>query len=192
MAPNQRETSVLERFPAKWAPVRVKKTRQDKKLEPRSDTIGTEKALRVLLASLIGLAGLAADRAEAGFRSPESLVRNVYAHYGAGVPELSHGLPRDADTAKQFFDPSLRTPWISVKDEPYDFLVQSPTWKLSGVTISILRRQYDKTYVAVAFSNQGRPVTLNFILVNSREGWLIADVESPHDSLRMFLDQFKN
>src|SRR5260370_36970301 len=37
--------SILERFPAKWTPVRVKKTRQNKKLEPRSDSIGTEKAL---------------------------------------------------------------------------------------------------------------------------------------------------
>src|SRR5882672_4872691 len=35
----------LERFPAKWMPVRVKKTRQNKKIEPRSDSIGTEKAL---------------------------------------------------------------------------------------------------------------------------------------------------
>jgi hypothetical protein len=34
-----------ERFPAKWRPVRVKKTRQNKNLEPRSDAIGTEKAL---------------------------------------------------------------------------------------------------------------------------------------------------
>src|SRR5689334_3680669 len=34
-----------KRFQAKWAPVRVKKTRQNKKLEPRSDSIGTEKAL---------------------------------------------------------------------------------------------------------------------------------------------------
>jgi hypothetical protein len=34
-----------ERFPAKWIPVRVKKTRQNKSLEPRSDSIGTEKAL---------------------------------------------------------------------------------------------------------------------------------------------------
>jgi hypothetical protein len=32
-----------ERFPAKWIPVRVKKTRQNKNLEPRSDSIGTEK-----------------------------------------------------------------------------------------------------------------------------------------------------
>jgi hypothetical protein len=30
-----------ERFPAKWKPVRVKKTRQIKNLEPRSDDIGT-------------------------------------------------------------------------------------------------------------------------------------------------------
>jgi len=35
----------LERLPAKWKPVRVKKTRQNKNLESRSDSIGTEKAL---------------------------------------------------------------------------------------------------------------------------------------------------
>jgi hypothetical protein len=35
----------LKRFPAKWKPVRVKKTRQNKNLEPRSDSIGTEMAL---------------------------------------------------------------------------------------------------------------------------------------------------
>jgi hypothetical protein len=34
-----------ERFPAKWRPVRVKKTRQIKNLEPRSDSVGTEMAL---------------------------------------------------------------------------------------------------------------------------------------------------
>jgi hypothetical protein len=33
-----------ERFPAKWEPVRVKKTRQIKNLEPRSDSTGTETA----------------------------------------------------------------------------------------------------------------------------------------------------
>jgi hypothetical protein len=70
--------------------------------------------------------------------------------------------------------------------------VQSPTWKLGPVSISILRKQFDKTYVAAAFNNQGRAVTLNFILVNGPEGWVIIDIESPHDSLRMFLDQFKN
>jgi hypothetical protein len=35
----------LERFQAKWVPVRVKKTRQIKNLELRSDFIGTEMAL---------------------------------------------------------------------------------------------------------------------------------------------------
>src|ERR1700722_9280138 len=34
-----------ERFRAKWIPVRAKKTRQNKNPEPRSDSIGTEKAL---------------------------------------------------------------------------------------------------------------------------------------------------
>ncbi|MGV7212157.1 hypothetical protein [Bradyrhizobium sp. UFLA05-112] len=130
--------------------------------------------------------------AEAGFRSPESLVRNVYAHYGRGAPEFSKGLPRDAPTARQFFDPSLRKVWSSQRSEPYDFLVQSQTWTLGPVAISVLRKQYDKTYVAALFDNNGRRVTLNFILVDGPEGWLITDVESPHDSLRMFLEQFRN
>jgi hypothetical protein len=147
---------------------------------------------RILNALLVLLAVIGVSGAEAGFRSPESLVRNVYAHYGKGTPDLSRGLPRDDTTARQFFDPSLRPLWKAVKGEPYDFLVQSPTWKLGAVSISILRKQFDKTYVGVAFDNNGRAVTLNFILVNGPEGWLITDVESPHDSLRMFLDQFKN
>jgi hypothetical protein len=35
----------LERFQAKWKPVRVKKTRQIRNLEPRFDSIEAEKAL---------------------------------------------------------------------------------------------------------------------------------------------------
>ena len=143
----------------------------------------------VMALLLLGLAGTAAG---AGFRSPESLIRNVYAYYGKGSSEFSRGLPRDALTAEQFFDPSLRRAWSSLKGEPYDFLVQSPHWHLGAVSVSIIRRQYDKTYVAAAFDNNGRAVTLNFILVNGPEGWLISDVESPHDSLRMFLEQYRN
>jgi hypothetical protein len=129
---------------------------------------------------------------QAGFRSPESLVRNVYAYYGDRSSDLSSGLPRDPVTARQFFDQSLRGAWSSLKDQPYDFLVQSPTWKLGAVSISILRKQFDKTYVAAAFDNNGRAVTLNFIVVNGPDGWVISDVESPHDSLRMFLAQYRN
>src|SRR5215831_2261255 len=147
---------------------------------------------RIFKTVLVLLACLGAVPAEAGFRSPVSLVRNVYAFYGKGAPDLSKGLPRDEETTRQFFDPGMRVLWRTVKDEPYDFLVQSPTWKLGGISITILRKQFDKTYVAVAFDNNGRAVTLNFILVNGPEGWLISDVESPHDSLRMFLEQFHN
>jgi hypothetical protein len=136
-------------------------------------------------------AGFGVGPAKAGFRSPESLIRNVYAYYGAGAAELSKGLPRDPETARQFFDPSLRNAWTAPRDAPYDFLVQSPTWKLGPVSTAILRKQFDKTYVAVSFDNHGRPITLNFIVVNGPDGWLISDVESPHDSLRLFLDQFR-
>jgi hypothetical protein len=137
-------------------------------------------------------AGLGLAAAEAGFRSPDSLIRNVYAHYGQGSPEVSKGLPRDAATARQFFDPSLRNAWSAPRSEPYDFLVQSATWKLGPVAISVVRRQYDKTHVAASFDNHGRRVSLNYILVRGPEGWLITDVETPHDSLRMFLEQFRN
>jgi hypothetical protein len=152
---------------------------------------GTGQALQ-MIAAIVLLAGLGIFQAEAGFRSPESLIRNVYAHYGNGAPDLSKGLPRDEATARQYFDPSLRAKWTAPHSEPYDFLVQSPTWKLGAISITIQRRQFDKTYVAVRFDNQGRTVSLNFVVVNSPEGWVIADVESTHDSLRMFLDQFRN
>jgi hypothetical protein len=148
--------------------------------------------MRNVIGAGVFLCYLAAAPAEAGFRSPESLVRNVYAHYGSGAPELSSGLPRDTQTARQFFDPSLHAAWSAGNHEPYDFLVQGTSWKLGGVSIAILRKQYDKTYVSVAFDNQGRPVRLNYILVRGPEGWLITDVESPYDSLRLFLEQFKN
>ncbi len=146
-----------------------------------------------LLAALTALlAGIGVSSAGAGFRSPESLVRNVYAYYGDRSSELSSGLPRDTATAQQFFDPSLRAAWVSRGNEPYDFMVQSATWKIGAVAISIVRRQYDRTYVAAAFTNQGRAVTLNFIVVDGDDGWVISDVESPHDSLRMFLAQYRN
>ncbi len=146
--------------------------------------------MRIWLASLVLAVGI--SPAAAGFRSPESLVRNVYAYYGDRSSDLSSGLPHDPDTVRQFFDPSLREAWSASHKPPYDFLVQSPTWKISAVSISILRKQFDKTYVVAAFNNQGRAVTLNFILVNGPEGWVISDVESPHDSLRLFLAQYRN
>ena len=141
---------------------------------------------------VFAIAVLETSAAAAGFRSPESLVRNVYAHYGDGSSDLSNGLPHDTATARQFFEPSLQAAWISLRKKPYDFLVQSTTWKLGAISIAILRKQFDKTYVAVAFDNKGRAVTLNFIVVNGPDGRVIADVESPHDSLRMLLAQYKN
>ncbi|MGX1353090.1 hypothetical protein AB7M49_006699 [Bradyrhizobium elkanii] len=136
-------------------------------------------------------AALGAATADAGFRTPESLIRNVYAHYGRGSAEYSNGLPRDEETARRFFDPTLRGGWTALDDAPYDFLVQSPTWRLGPISIAIPRRQFDKTDVTVTFDNEGRAVTLNFIVVNGPDGWVISDVESQHDSLRMFLTQFK-
>ena len=146
-----------------------------------------------IIAGILGLlAGFGLSPLHSGFRTPESLVRNVYAYYGDRSSELSSGLPRDADTARQFFDPSLLGNWLASTAQPYDFFVQSTNWKLGGIAISILRRQFDKTYVAAAFDNQGRKVTLNFIVVDGPDGWVITDAETPHDSLRMFLAQYRH
>jgi len=154
-------------------------------------TIVTAKRL-TSRASLVVLVLWSVSSAEAGFRSPESLVRNVYAYYGDRSSALSSGLPHDAETAQQFFDSTLREAWLARSKAPYDFLVQGTTWKLGAVSITILRKQFDKTYVTAGFVNQGRPMTMNFILVNSADGWVIYDVESPHDSLRAFLAQYRN
>jgi hypothetical protein len=143
------------------------------------------------LAIFILVTGLAGARLEAGFRSPESLVRNVYAFYGKGSPGLSSGLPHDTETAWQFFDQTLQKDWVSAKP-PYDFLVQSTSWKLGAISVAITRKQFDKTYVAVAFRNNERAIALNFLVVNGPDGWVIADVESTHDSLRSFLAQYRN
>src|SRR5437667_11341772 len=61
-----------------------------------------------------------------------------YAHYGDRSSDLSSGLPHDTAAARQFFDPSLQAAWISLKKKPYDFLVQSTTWKLGAISIAIL------------------------------------------------------
>ena|ERR1700681_2329044 len=147
---------------------------------------------KFLAAMLMMLAGFGIPPAEAGFRSPESLVRNVYAYYGNRSSDLSNGLPRDAATARQFFDRSLRAAWVRSRNSPYDFFVQSPKWRIGAVSIKILRKQFDKTNVAVSFINNDREIMLNFIVVDGPDGWVILDVESPHDSLRMFLTQYKN
>jgi hypothetical protein len=148
-------------------------------------------AVKTLAAILISMAGLAALPAQAGFRSPESLVRNVYAYYGKGSADLSKGLPRSAEIAEQFFDRSLRSAWIAPREAPYDFLVQGPSWKIGPVATKILRTEFDKTTITTSFDNNGKSVTLNFIAVKGPDGWVISDIESPHDSLRLFLAQFK-
>src|ERR1043166_1837933 len=105
--------------------------------------------VKILAGFSLVAAALGAATADAGFRTPESLIRNVYAYYGKGSPAFSNGLPHDEDAARQFFDSSLRAAWSAPHDAPYDFLVQSPTWRLGPISIAVLRRQFDKTDVTV-------------------------------------------
>jgi hypothetical protein len=83
----------LERFRAKWIPVRVKKTRQNKMLEPGSDSIRTDKALwsrsrRTALAmtcSTVAQSGLRrAVHASRSFREYRNAVPDWSRQAGAG------------------------------------------------------------------------------------------------------------
>jgi len=136
-------------------------------------------------------AALAPSGAAAGFRTPESLVHNLYAYYGNGTPEFSQGLPRDAETARRFFQPNLARAWMDETPRPFDFMVQATAWKIGAVAIIGTIKQFDRTYVRVAFVNQGKPVALNIVIVNDDDGWVIADVESAQDSLSSFLRRLK-
>jgi hypothetical protein len=80
----------------------------------------------------------------------------------------------------------------SVRNSLYDFFVQSPKRRVGPILINILRKQYDKTNVAVTFISNDREILLNFIVVDGPGGWVIMDVESPRDSLRTFLAQYKD
>ncbi len=61
----------------------------------------------MLAAFVMAATCLSSPSVRAAFQTPESLVRNVYAWYGEGSSGFTGGLPRDPDTARQFFDPSL-------------------------------------------------------------------------------------
>jgi hypothetical protein len=81
---------MLERFQAKWAPVRVKKTRQNKKIERDSESIQTESDLK-RESQLIGL-DVRLDRAVRAAGA---------ARLGAGTKRVIHDLldrPRAAAT----------------------------------------------------------------------------------------------
>ena len=137
--------------------------------------------------ALVTAAAFVPSIASAGFRTPQSLVQNLYAWYGDGSPDYSHGLPHDEATARQFFHPSLVRGWVELTPQPFDFLVQATSWKIGPVAITGTIRQFDRTYVRVVFTNRDRPVALNIVIQESDDGWVISDVESTHDSLVGFL-----
>ena len=139
----------------------------------------------------IGLSILGSFPALAGFRTPQSLVQNLYAYYGEGSPDLSHGLPRDEITARRFFQPALARAWMDDGPRPFDFVVQATSWKIGAVAITGTIKQFDRTYVRVAFVNQDKPVALNIVIVRDDDGWLISDIESTQDSLTGFLGRLK-
>src|ERR1019366_2463378 len=77
----------IERFQAKWKPVRVKKTRQIKNLEPRFDSIETEKALAAARASTNFVIPGCANRTRVYPSSAISLSKSATAGLDGAGPE---------------------------------------------------------------------------------------------------------
>ena len=149
--------------------------------------------ISALIAMLLaGFGMLCPQAASAGFRTPQSLVQNLYAWHGDGSPDYSHGLPHDEATARQFFHPSLARGLVDLAPQPFDFLVQATSWSIGPVVITGTIRQFDRTYVRVVFANRDRPVALNIVIRESDDGWLISDIESAHDSLVGFLFRLRS
>jgi hypothetical protein len=63
---------------------------------------------KILGGFLVGVALFGTSAVRAGFRTPESLVRNVFAYYGDRSSDLSNGLPHDSATARQSLMPICR------------------------------------------------------------------------------------
>ena len=149
------------------------------------------KAFAAIAILLAAIGSSCPQAAVAGFRTPQSLVQNLYAYYGEGSPDFSHGLPRDEVTARRFFQPVLARAWMDDAPRPFDFLAQATSWKIGAVAITGTITQFDRTYVRVAFVNRDKPVALNIVIVSGDDGWVISDVESTHDSLTSFLGRLK-
>lgn len=148
-------------------------------LRARGKTSNFGRVITKFLAALcLRLFRLATSPVEAGFRMPESLVRNACAFYGDHRSALSSGLPHDAETAQQLFDSGLQRAWLSTTSLPYDFLMQATPRKIGAVSIAIIRNQFDKTYIATAIENNGHKVSINLIVVDGLKGWVIVGVGS--------------
>ncbi len=89
--------SALERFPAKWIPVRVKKTRQNKKLELRSDSIRNGNGSSAGAGMPVRPRPRTAGTSHAGWwlrsaRSAARLLRNAPGPFKARSPASTSGL----------------------------------------------------------------------------------------------------
>ena len=152
-----------------------------------------------LIASVVALRlfqGYVLNRSKADLRREAVGLTEVFAQQAitandtGALPRIARQLERA--TGDQLFYVGVSP--VPGKNVGLELLPQSTVDWRSGrtITFEFTPPRANKTYVAVAFDNSGRAITLNFIVVNGPDGWVIADVESPHDSLRMFLAQYRN
>jgi hypothetical protein len=149
-------------------------------------------------AALVALAVAGPTPADAGFKTPESLIQNLYAFYGDRSSELSSGFPRDPAIYRAFYSRELEQLALAAKPVQHDFFIQDWTWKSplivrtvrtskDGLIDDLVFRPGSPEYLSVVFRNMDRHVYLMFELVRGADGWRIGDVIGKSGSYRNFL-----
>ena len=161
---------------------------------------------RILLASLLGaglvIAGCAtpapqAAADEAGFASPQDLLKDIYDQYnnqpaGSGIalntpgvidkyfaPDLAQKINADMERAKANND-------IPVLDG--DPFVDSQDWLITDLATAVGKSaEPDKTMAIVKFKNNGEQKEVKLALAKTAKGWQIADIDWGYDTLSKIL-----
>jgi hypothetical protein len=119
--------------------------------------------------------------AHAQSKAPDETIKAIYAFYAGANAK---GFPNDAKTAAQFFEPGLARLWTRAKNIDADFFIQGQDFELGPVTTGAPRVQGKRAFVPVSFTNFKKPVSLEFEMIESPDGWRVYNVKAGRATLR--------
>lgn len=136
----------------------------------------------------IALLGMTTS-AQAQTVSPQAFLEAIYRPYlakgytGAGYPRtdlyfappLAKAIDQDMANAKRKGEPPI------LNGDPF---IDAQDWEIANLKIYVSMPSQATAVGAVAFTNFGKPVQLTVDLVQTTQGWRIADIQAASGSLR--------
>ncbi len=127
---------------------------------------------------------IAAVTAEAGERTPEDMLRGLYAQYDGHA----HGHDAHRVDVKAMMTPQLAHAYARVTravagDAPpldWDIFVNGQDYDVQHLNLSTAQAGKGET-VTAAFDNLGQPVTVIYAFAHTPGGWRIDDIRYPPD-----------